>query len=620
MAKNGKDKFLQRPGAAKSRTDPSTAGADLAAQIDGLLRAGRLAEAERLLRQKLAVNPHDRPAMLALATTLRSMRRFPEALAALEPGLRKVPQDAAAVAEAGLTFHAAGRLDEAIEAYRRALQLDPTSIPIRLQLGRALLDKYQPDAAIRILREGLERAPNHEDLTQALAYAYLTNGNPGQALPHYEHISRTRPGAADVWAGVGTCRRILGDTAGAKEAFEKALALRPGLSGALVGLSKVYEEEGDQARAQALIEPLIRSGRHAPDLVIAYAGLLERAGRAEEGVPLLRTALESPGSSGFGRSLLWSTLGSLLEKVGRYDEAFAAYRESNSLAPRTFRPAKCIELTDRIIATFSRAMLTDAGHGLEESSELPVLVVGMPRSGTSLLEQILASHPNAFGAGELTDLGALASGAGKRFAPGTGFPESAAGLTPASLRVLADQYLDRLREAAGPEAHRAIERVTDKMPQNYLFLGLFTMLFPRGRIIHSVRSPLDTCFSCYATSLSAHYDFTNDLADLAVAYRQYRRLMSHWREVLPTPIADIRYESLVADRQTWTRQLVDAAGLPWNDACLAHHESRRVVRTASMHQASRPVYASSVARWKRFEKHLGPLIDGLGEIALESEA
>lgn len=577
-----------------------------------LMQAGRLSEAERLVRALLTGRPGDRTALLVLAGVLRAQRRFQEALALLQPLVLADPNDMAPVGEAAITFHMAGRLDEAIQGYQRVLQMDPTAVPIRYNLARALLDRYQTEAAIRVLREAREIEPNNVDLVLALAHAHLTHGDPSRAIPLYEKAVRVRPGAAEVWSGLGTCRRIIGDAAGAKVAFENALKFQPDLPAAIVGLSKVFEEQGEPDRALAMIEPQVKAGRTAPELMLAYAAHLERKGRATDGILLLQKAMEVPGGPVFGRSLLLNTLGSLLEKTGEYEKAWEAYRGANEIVPRTFNPATHVGLTDRLVSTYSEAYFQDASHQTGRTSELPLLIVGMPRSGTSLLEQILSCHSRIHAAGELSDLSRLAMGAARRLKSAFEFPECVRHLNRSDLDQLAGDYHDRLNELAASSG-KQVMRVTDKMPQNYLFLGLFASMFPRGRIIHSMRHPLDTCLSCYTTSLSANYNYTNDLGDLAVVYKQYRRLMSHWHATLPVSICDISYEDLVAHKEVQSRHLVEAAGLPWDDACLSHHESRRVVRTASMEQAKKPVYSTSVARWKRFEKQLAPLAEALAD-------
>jgi Sulfotransferase family len=269
---------------------------------------------------------------------------------------------------------------------------------------------------------------------------------------------------------------------------------------------------------------------------------------------------------------------------------------------------------DRIMETFSpsiMARLPRARHG----SEVPVFIVGMPRSGTTLTEQILAAHPEVFGAGELPALqrvvGLVPAMTGKA-AP---WPECAARLGQGGVDTLAARYLSEVTRLAPGAA-----RITDKMPQNFLSLGLVALLFPEARVIHCTRDPVDTCLSCYFQGFTQGHGYAFDLATLGAYYRHYRRLMDHWNAVLDIPVIDMpvmemRYEAMVADQEAESRRLVDFAGLDWDDACLRFFASDRLAHTASYDQVRRPVYKGSVGRWRRYAAHLGPLLAALGDLA-----
>ena len=240
-------------------------------------------------------------------------------------------------------------------------------------------------------------------------------------------------------------------------------------------------------------------------------------------------------------------------------------------------------------------------------SDVPVFVVGMPRSGTTLAEQILASHPCACGAGELHDIGQIVI----KLAEGLGgpeqYPNSLGRLDPAPVRALAEAYLDQLRQRCGEAA-----RVVDKMPLNYQHLGVIAALFPRARVVHCRRDPIDTCLSCYFQDFARPLPFGPDLAHLGHHYREYERLMAHYTRVLPLPLFELRYEELTADQEAVSRRLLDFCGLDWDDRCLRFHETARTVNTSNALQVRQPLYRSSVGRWKRYEAHLAPLLEALG--------
>jgi hypothetical protein len=245
-------------------------------------------------------------------------------------------------------------------------------------------------------------------------------------------------------------------------------------------------------------------------------------------------------------------------------------------------------------------------QGSGSPSERPVFVVGMPRSGTSLVEQILAAHPQVHGAGEIGLLPALA--ARLRGPSGAGFPACVSELGAPDLQRLAQAYLGGLKPLGAGKA-----RITDKTVGAFELLGLAHLILPNARIIHCRRDPRDVCVSCFSTRFSGGHDYAYDLAELGRYWRSYDRLMAHWRAVLPPGrIFEVQYEALVEDLEGWARRLIAHLGLEWDDACLRFHDSAREVRTASFAQVRRPIYKGSVGRWRRFEAHLGPLIEALG--------
>jgi hypothetical protein len=230
----------------------------------------------------------------------------------------------------------------------------------------------------------------------------------------------------------------------------------------------------------------------------------------------------------------------------------------------------------------------------------------MPRSGSTLVEQIVASHPNVFGAGELPHFHRTAVELPAIQNTTTSYPECAALMNDSTVARLADEYLTHL-DALSPHA----DRVTDKMPENFQHLGLISLLFPHARVIHCQRDPLDTCLSCYFLDFTGWLPFTYDLTKLGQYYQQYLRLMAHWRTALPTPVLEVRYEDLVADKEAVSRRMIAFCGLDWDDACLAFHETDRPILTASHWQARQSIYKSSVGRWRRYEQHLGSLKQAL---------
>jgi hypothetical protein len=301
--------------------------------------------------------------------------------------------------------------------------------------------------------------------------------------------------------------------------------------------------------------------------------------------------------------------------MGRFDQAFEQARTGNERVrsvSRVHEPAAHAQWVTRKIAYFSRKRIKSLPRATLETRR-PVFIVGMPRSGTTLIEQILASHPAVHGAGELQTLRLIAKGsAGSDWSEGEPYPECLDGLSLARANRLAAHYLREV-ESLAADANRAdATYITDKQPLNFLILDLVEILFPGCHVIHCIRNPLDTCLSNFITNFEGGNEFKFDLAHLGQYHRDYRRLMDHWKKVLNVPMLDVRYEDLVLDTEGQVRRLLEFLGLPWDERCMKYYENARQVRTASEDQVRRPIYTSAIGRWKHYERHLGELIAALG--------
>ncbi len=306
------------------------------------------------------------------------------------------------------------------------------------------------------------------------------------------------------------------------------------------------------------------------------------------------------------------TLAKAFEEKADADAAFAHYRRGNELQRAAFAGQSLrfdAEAQDRLVAR-TEAVFTGQFFAERQSfgiaSEAPVFVVGMPRSGTTLVEQIAASHPQVHGAGERWEMDVAAHNLSDTLGAQAPYPENVAELDEATAARLGEAYLGRLREVAGDA-----ERVIDKLPFNYLRLGLIAVLLPRARVIHCRRDVRDTCLSCYFQNFSIPYPWTTDLCEIGRYHRAYERLMAHWRSVLPRAMLEVDYEDLVADQEGQSRRIIDFLGLQWDPRCLDFHRTQRQVSTASAWQVRRPIYATSVGRWRAYERMLEPLEAGL---------
>lgn len=577
--------------------------------------AGQWAAAAGLYRQYLAGDARSHDAWKRLGVCLREARDLGAAYEAFARAGQIKPDDASIYAEAGLTYLAGNRPADAVELFRRAASLEPRNASHLVLLGRAHTEAFQLEPALRTLHRALSLAPHDPEAHSAIATAFLNQGFAERAVEHYRTALSIRESPLDR-VNLATVLRTAGRLDEALAECDRALALRPGFPPAVGGKVEVLESWGRTQEAFDLAHEAVRAGVVSPHLAAAYARVCRKVGRAADAIDLLTRMTAEPRFLPHMRSTLLFNLGMLLEGTGEFDRAFDAYRRGNELYPRTFDPAAHEALLTRVIEAFSpERFAAYARPGFRDA--LPVFIIGMPRSGTSLVEQIIDSHPDAHGAGELHEITNFVMRLPELLAesrPGVArapYPECMASWSGEVAERLAPAYVARLRELAEQAGRPGVARVTDKMPHNFAHLGLIRLLFPDAPVFHCLRDPIDTCFSCYTTPFSPLHSYATDLRHLAFEYGQYRRLMSHWTETLGIRVMPVPYERVVAEPERMTRALLEHAGLPFDPACLRFHESRRVVTTASIDQVRKPIYDSSIGRWKRFEKHLGPLVEGL---------
>jgi tetratricopeptide (TPR) repeat protein len=498
-----------------------------------LYMQGNLTAAETRLRQVLAEAPGQPEAMRLLGELLTDRGQFDASIALLRRLIGTQPRNFQAHYAIGNAYRLSGQLELAIAAYRASIALEARF------------------------------AGTHHGIAAALRSA----GQERQALQHYREAARLQPDWAIGWRDLGLNLALLGDLAGAEAALERAVALQPGL--------------GDAQRHLAAIRQKPASQQEIADLTA----------RARD--PRLAPA---------ERVEMLFALGRMAEKAQDFGTAFGHFEAANKLlreqlqnAGRAFNPARLKADIDRIITKFSVGAF-EPYTGFGNASEAPVFIVGMPRAGSSLFEQIAASHSEVFGAGERQDIGGISNRIG--WAPSPAWSQEA-------IATSAAEYLAALPVAPG------ITRVIDKMPDNIFQLGLIAVLFPKARVIFCERDPRDLALSCYFQRFAQPYGFDTDLRDIALRIQELGRLRSHWLQVLPLRCMTFSYEGLLKDPATQAKRLIQFLGLNWEEKCLAFHETDRVVRTASWAQVRKPLYQDSLDRWKNYASHLGPLFDVL---------
>lgn len=565
-------------------------------------------------------------------------------LAAADAAYRRVPRRDPDYGQAlrlrGLVARQRGDGEGAIRLLRKAVEVEPANPVFHHTLAEACMANDRLRAAIAAYRRAWTLDPARratgEDLAQAQeragfvsdAIATLTSLLPDHpqaarirvriALMHYEcgeldaaeQIMRDWQGAvsdtADAWRELGRGWASIYHYGPAADCYRKALALQPDSADACAGLGSALQLQGDFDQAVGWME---RALTWQPDLGWVYPALLtNRRYRLDaERLAALQRLSGDEAVDAADRMHMHFALGMHHDRLDEAGPAFRHFAAANAVHARRepFSPEIFDARIGRIERTCDAAFF--ASHRDQgDPSERPLFIVGMPRSGTSLVEQIIASHPRAFGAGELMDMNRLMRELPAHTRDGTGYPEAIAQVKPEVTRDMARRYLGSL---AARDADAL--RVTDKMPMNFLWLGLIAVLFPNARVVYCRRDAMDNCLSCFFQDFSQGLRFCYDLTHLGGVYRQHERLMAHWARCLPLPILTVDYEALVHDQEAQTRRLIAFTGLDWDDHCLAFHTTRRDVQTASTWQVRQPMYQSSVARWKHYEAWLGPLRESL---------
>jgi len=507
-------------------------------------------------------------------------------------GSRRSAREARSLHAAASEQLSKGAFAEARESYQQLVNLDPRDADARNGLGIALAQLARYGEAEAEFRRAIGIRPGYPEAHFNLAGVLQSTGRYSESEMPLRRALKLKPTYLNARISLGMSCALLGRLAEARECYEKVLRAAPRSAVALVGIGQIDSLEGRFSEAEAKFR---RALEIAPGASYAWAALvwLRRMTPADSDWVKHAEEIANGGLTAIDEATLRFAIGKYYDDVGEYGNAFRTFKRANELLkPRAeaYDREGRTRFVDDTARVFTPEALAHPQAGASDSAR-PVFVVGMPRSGTSLVEQIVASHPEAWGAGELT-FWQIAARAHAHEA-----------LDERLRRRLAQDYLKVL---AGHSAERL--RVVDKAPVNSDYVGLIHSVFPRARFIHMQRNPIDTCLSCYFQQFPAALNYTLDLSDLAHYYREHRRLMDHWRSVLPADVwLEVPYAELTADQEGWSRRIIEFLGLPWDDRCLAFEKTVRPVNTASVWQVRQKIYRTSVERWRHYEKFIGPL-------------
>ena len=580
---------------------------ELSSALFGL---GRGDEAVECLHRIVDLAPQKSVAHFDLSVGLSKLGKDDAARAALEESFRLDPKRQQ-LFEA-VRLHREGRSKKAEMRFREILRREPRNVTATRMLGSIALDEGRYRLAARLLRNAVKLAPDYFGAWIDLSRALTETEQLDDARDAVARLIALEGQIAYPYVLLGNLETKAGDYAAAVSAFEKALDKQADHGGALAGLGHALKTIGRQEEA---IERYRNCVRNYPAFGEAWWSLanLKTFRFSDDEIAVMERHVDEERLVDETRVNMNFALGKAYEDRGRYELAFERYDRGNKLRRphERYDPVQTETVHDRIVATITPELLERlAGSGEQDAD--PIFIVGLPRSGSTLIEQILASHSHVDGTHELPDLPRVIHTINRWKIDNKAYPDSLPLMNDEQLRELGRQYLDSTRRHRKGAPH-----FTDKMPNNFSMVGLLALILPNATIVDARRHPLDSCMGSYKQLFYRGQSFTYDLVELGEYYLEYRRMMDYWREVLPGRVLDMRYEDMVDDQETQTRRLLEHCNLPWQDRCLRFYETDRAVNTASSEQVRQPIYSRSINAWRRFEDRLGPLIEVLEPLLLE---
>ncbi len=555
-------------------------------------------------------------ALIGMSRVLLAAGRFDAAVDKLQKAIQISPHDAAAHIYLAQALAASDRLQEAHDAATRAVDLTPQAMNALKCLGSIQMTLEQYESAAQTFRKILKQAPADPSAYGELIHALVDANQEQEAIRVSDEALQAIPDFATGYTYKGNALKQLGRPEEAIEAFRQALAVDPDCSeSAHSNMGMAYMDLGDMQAARRCFKHALEISPYLPEPLFNLARMKNNAAETAEIIQKLEKMTDKGILNLRERVSAHFALGKAYDDAKDYSNAFRHYQQANDLKRRTVRfvSDRFVNWVQNFHTTFTREFFQNCREfGLQDPR--PVFIVGMPRSGTTLVEQIVSSHPQVYGAGELTVITQLSESLPARLG-GSDYPLAAANLNATVAKEMATEYLQELASMDDEAAH-----VTDKLPGNFFHLGLIAVLFPRCHIIHCQRNPMDTCLSNFIQLFGAGHYYSYSLEDIAVYYRAYVELMAHWRQVLPITVHEVCYEELVEDQENVSRGLIDYLGLEWDDACLNFYENSRKILTASHWQVRQPMYKTARQRWLHYAPYLENLRHEIGYTQVGGEA
>ncbi|MEZ5892247.1 MAG: tetratricopeptide repeat protein [Parvularculaceae bacterium] len=565
---------------------------------------GRLADAIKSLEKAVRINPKSETATFRLAEMLALAGRGPEADAAFERAFELNPSRRTLVE--GMGAFRAKNYEEARAKFRAVLRQDPDNVDALRLLGVVCIRQKNHSDAEALLSRAVALAPQFAFGWNNLGLAQSEQGKYAEAEKSFAQAIRLTPRDPEVYATQASSYVQAGRHDDALVYYKKALALFPDHFPSLLGLGHTLKTIGSQDEAIDAYRACARVRPDYGDVFWSLANLKTFRFEPDE-IATMEAQLAGPDLEKDAAISFRFALAKAYEDKKDYDKAFENYARGNEMkrALVQYDPLDLEQVVDGLIDAFTPDFLAErTSWGCDDPS--PILVLGLPRSGSTLIEQILASHSMVEGTSELPDLMRLAAKSGTNRADGLIYPHSLHAMSPDEIRELGEGYINTTRRQRTDRP-----RFIDKMPNNFPHVGLMHLILPNAKIIDARRHPLDSCLGSWKQLFANGQTFSYDFFDLAEYYQQYLRIMDHWDRVLPGKVLRVNYEDVVGDLETQARRMLDHCGLPWEDSVLEFYNTKRPVRTASSEQVRQPIYSSAVNFWKNYERQLEPLIDHL---------
>ncbi|NOY71352.1 MAG: tetratricopeptide repeat protein [Gammaproteobacteria bacterium] len=581
-------------------------------KVLALLSQGRYEQALPLLQQLCKKNKKNASLCLELGVLYGRLNRLNESEDCFRKAIKLAPEVAGSHYNLGKLLVMQTRFEEAKKSYQQAIKLRPDWFEAFNNLGSTYQAMDLFEMAGECYLKAQEINPIYIDAKINYSGLQLLLGNKERAVSGYREILTLKPDHLTCYLNLGQALSEMGNFSAVLSCYEQGLTYFSSNTELLSRKVKVLDQLGNHEAALSVLSPLVKQTPDDPAMVIANAVVARTSAQRSEAIELLENIINQEQQSQHIAMQLHFHAGKLCDKLDRFDDAFHHYETGNRLKPYSFSEREHVKMVDKIISCFDKKTLSKAPRSTLPTQRA-VFIVGMPRSGTSLLEQMLVSHPEIEGAGELS------------------FVEKIADKLPGMLELLEGDYLDVLKALSQPVCDTVSQDylnilsqvcpdsryVTDKMPQNFFFLGLISLLFPQAKIIHCRRDARDTCLSGFFQDFGQRHHYSSDLRSIALYYKQYERLMTHWLQVLDVPIYDVHYEDIVHDQEIEIRKLLVYLGVGWDESCTQFFKNDRLVNTASYDQVRQPVYSHSVGRWQNYKNHLTPLLEVFQEDKIE---